>query len=405
MTNVKNTTSETERYANLIPMKEIQTIQDQLFPFFIYNNLRKTTPVRYDQTRECWDVFRYEDVHFILKNSKLFSSNRGIGNKKGNILKMDPPKHTKMRNLINKAFTPKAINELTQRIQDVTTFLLDQVKEKGTMDMIHDFAGPLPVIIIAELLGVPTKDRELFKTYSDILVAGAEDDSDEAFKVMMKKRQEGTMFLNEYFKEIIQERKSSPKDDLISLLLAAEIDGEKLTEEELLGFCILLLVAGNETTTNLIANAVRYMVEDTDIQEEVRTNLSLVPNLVEETLRFYPPIQAIGRIATEDVDIGGHTIRKGSQVISWVAAANRDEQKFVQPDRFMLERHPNPHLSFGFGIHFCLGAPLARLEAKVALSILLTSFSKLERVEHVELEPIQSPFVFGVKSLPIRWSL
>lgn len=405
MTTGKNTTSETERYANLIPMKEIQSIQDRLFPFSIYNTLRKTTPVRYDQTRACWDVFRYEDVHYILKNPKLFSSNRGVGNKQGNILKMDPPKHTKMRNLINKAFTPKAVNELTQRIQDVTTFLLDQVKAKGTMDMIHDFAGPLPVIIIAELLGVPTKDRELFKTYSDILVAGAEDGSDEAFKVMMKKRQEGTMFLNGYFKEIIQERQRSPKDDFISLLLAAEIDGEKLTEEELLGFCILLLVAGNETTTNLIANAVRYMVEDTDIQEQVRTNLSLVPNLVEETLRFYPPVQAIGRMATEDVEIGGYTIRKGAQVISWVAAANRDEQKFAQPDRFMLERHPNPHLSFGFGIHFCLGAPLARLEAKVALSMLLTSFSKLERVEHVELEPIQSPFVFGVKSLPIRLSL
>jgi cytochrome P450 len=192
---------------------------------------------------------------------------------------------------------------------------------------------------------------------------------------------------------------------LISLLLAAEIDGEKLTEEELLGFFILLLVAGNETTTNLIANAVRYMVEDPDTQEQVRTNPSLVPNLVEETLRFYPPIQAIGRVAMEDVEIGGHTIRKGSQVISWVASANRDEQKFEQPDHFILERRPNPHLGFGFGIHFCLGAPLARLEANKALSILANSFPKLEKVEQVELEPIQSPFVFGVKSLPVQWSL
>ncbi|MED1421020.1 cytochrome P450 [Bacillus smithii] len=405
MATAKKTSYETKRYANLIPMKEIQSVQDQLFPFTIYNTLRKKTPVRYDPIRECWDVFRYEDVHFILKNPALFSSNRGIDDKRNSILIMDPPKHTKMRNLINKTFTPKAVNELSQRIQDVTTSLLDQAKEKETLEMIRDFAAPLPVIIIAELLGVPAKDRELFKNYSDILVSGAEDDSDEAFNMMMKRRREGAKFLNDYFKEIIQERQRSPKDDLISLLLAAEVDGERLKEEELLGFCILLLVAGNETTTNLIVNAVRYMVEDTNTQETVRKNLSLVPNLIEETLRFYPPIQAIGRTATADVEIGGHTIRKGSQVISWVAAANRDEQKFEQPDRFMLERHPNPHLGFGYGIHFCLGAPLARLEAKVALSVLLTTFSKLELAKHTELEPIQSPFVFGVKSFPIQFSL
>ena len=405
MTTVKNAAEETERYANLIPMKEIQSVQDQLFPFPIYNTLRKTAPVRYDQTRECWDVFRYEDVYYVLKNHNLFSSKRGISDKRESILIMDPPKHTKMRNLINKAFTPKAVNELSQRIQDITNFLLNEVKSKGTMDMVHDFAGPLPVIVIAELLGVPTKDRELFKTYSDILVSGAENDLDESFQEMMKKRQEGVAFLTEYFQKMIQDRQKNPKDDLISLLLAAEMDGEKLTEEELLGFFILLLVAGNETTTNLIANAVRYMVEDPDTQEQVRTNPSLVPNLVEETLRFYPPIQAIGRVAMEDVEIGGHTIRKGSQVISWVASANRDEQKFEQPDRFILERRPNPHLGFGFGIHFCLGAPLARLEANKALSILANSFPKLEKVEQVELEPIQSPFVFGVKSLPVQWSL
>ncbi|MGG4042335.1 cytochrome P450 [Bacillus smithii] len=405
MTTAKKTAYETKRYANLIPIKEIQSVQDQLFPFTIYNTLRKTTPVRYDPIRECWDVFRYEDVHFILKNPTLFSSNRGIGDKRNSILIMDPPKHTKMRNLINKTFTPKAVNGLSQRIQDVTTSLLDQAKKKETMEMTRDFAAPLPVIIIAELLGVPAKDRELFKNYSDILVSGAEDDSDEAFNMMMKRRREGAKFLNDYFKEIIQERQKSPKDDLISLLLAAEVDGERLKEEELLGFCILLLVAGNETTTNLIVNAVRYMVEDANTQETVRKNLSLVPNLIEETLRFYPPIQGIGRTATADVEIGDHTIRKGSQVISWIAAANRDEKKFEQPDRFMLERHPNPHLGFGYGIHFCLGAPLARLEAKVALSVLLSTFSKLELAKHTELEPIQSPFVFGVKSFPLQFSL
>ncbi|WP_141433922.1 cytochrome P450 [Bacillus sp. 03113] len=399
------TTSKTDRYALLFPMKELQPTQDRLLPFSIYNTLRKTTPVRYDQTRKCWDVFRYEDVHYILKNPKLFSSKRDIGDIKESILTMDPPKHTKMRKLIDKAFTPKAVNKLTERIEDIAVFLLDQVKGKETVDFIYDFAGPLPVIVIAELLGVPTKDRGIFKTYSDMFITGAKNESDEELKVVMKKRQEGAQFLRGYFKEIIiQKQQNNTEEDLITLLLAADIDGEKLTEEELLSFCILLLVAGNETTTNLIANAVRYMIEDMDIQEKVRTNLSLVPNLVEETLRFYPPIQSIGRIATEDVEINGHMIPKGSQVVNWIASANRDEQKFVEPDRFILERHPNPHLSFGFGIHFCLGAPLARLEAKISLSKLLTSSSKLERGEITQLDPILSPFVFGVKNLPVRIS-
>ncbi|MGE1166062.1 cytochrome P450 [Peribacillus simplex] len=404
MTQEQKSTSAVEQYANLIPMREIDSNADQLFPFPIFNDLRQKSPVRYDESRSCWDVFRYEDVHFILKNPKMFSSERGSGTLQGSILTMDPPRHTKMRNLVNKAFTPKAVKDLTNKIEEVTLYLLDQVKEKATMDLVHDLAGPLPVIIIAELLGIPTKDRDLFKTYSDVLVEGAKDNSSEAFQRMTQKRKEGNEFLKDYFKKIIKERTNNPEEDLISLLIEAKIDGEKLTEEELLSFCVLLLVAGNETTTNLITNAVRYMTEDKKIQEQARTNLPLIPKLVEETLRFYPPIQAIGRIAKEHVKVGGKTIQKGEQVICWVASANRDEQKFAEPNRFTLERKLNPHLSFGFGIHFCLGAPLARLEAEVALVTLLSTFSKLEDVKGTKLEAIPSPFVFGVKSLPLKFT-
>ncbi|MGG3572479.1 cytochrome P450 [Bacillus gobiensis] len=391
-----------ERYATLIPMKELRSKEDQLYPFSVYGRLRKETPVRYDEGRDCWDVFRYDDVHFVLKNPKLFSSQRGGENFQGSILTMDPPRHSKMRNLVNKAFTPKAIRNLEKRIEDVTTYLIDQIKENERMDIVHDLAGPLPVIIIAELLGVPAKDRELFKTYSDILVAGAEDDSEKAFERMAQKRKEGSEFLRDYFIKIIEERKAHPEEDLISLLLSAEIDGEKLTEDEILAFSILLLVAGNETTTNLITNAVRYLVEDKKIQEQARADLSLIQNLVEETLRFYPPIQAIGRVAKEDVEIGGQFIQKGSQVVSWVASANRDEDKFEEADRFLLERKSNPHMSFGFGIHFCLGAPLARQEGAIVLSTLLKKFSDLSKFEETALEPIQSPFVFGVKNLLVQ---
>ncbi|MGG3640205.1 cytochrome P450 [Bacillus gobiensis] len=391
-----------ERYATLIPMKELRSKEDQLYPFSVYGRLRKETPVRYDEGRDCWDVFRYDDVHFVLKNPKLFSSQRGGENFQGSILTMDPPRHSKMRNLVNKAFTPKAIRNLEKRIEDVTTYLIDQIKENERMDIVHDLAGPLPVIIIAELLGVPAKDRELFKTYSDILVAGAEDDSEKAFERMAQKRKEGSEFLRDYFIKIIEERKAHPEEDLISLLLSAEIDGEKLTEDEILAFSILLLVAGNETTTNLITNAVRYLVEDKKIQEQARADLSLIQNLVEETLRFYPPIQAIGRVVKEDVEIGGQFIRKGSQVVNWVASANRDEDKFEEADRFSLERKSNPHMSFGFGIHFCLGAPLARQEGAIVLSTLLKKFSDLSKLEETVLEPIQSPFVFGVKNLLVQ---
>lgn len=397
----QNSKVKAERYWNVIPMKELYTKEDQLYPFSVYNRLREETPVRYDESRGCWDVFRYDDVHFVLKNPKLFSSERGGKSFQGSILTMDPPRHTKMRNLVNKAFTPKAIRNLEKRIEDVTMYLLDQVKGRS-MDIVHDLAGPLPIIIIAELLGVPAKDRELFKTYSDILVAGAKDDSDEAFQQMEQKRMEGHEFLKEYFNNIIAERMNHPEEDLISLLLAAEIDGEKLTEDEILTFSILLLVAGNETTTNLITNSVRYLIEDKAIQEQARKDLSLIPNLVEETLRFYPPIQAIGRIAKSDVEIGGQLIQKGSQVVSWVASANRDEEKFENPDRFSVVRKSNPHMSFGFGIHFCLGAPLARQEGAIVLSALLRTFSDLSKAEDKVLEPIQSPFVFGVKNLHVQ---
>lgn len=189
----------------------------------------------------------------------------------------------------------------------------------------------------------------------------------------------------------------------MTMLLQAEIDGEYLTEEQLIGFCILLLVAGNETTTNLIANAVRYLTEDSVVQQQVRQNTDNVANVIEETLRYYSPVQAIGRVATEDTELGGVFIKKGSSVISWIASANRDEDKFCKPDCFKIDRPSYPHLSFGFGIHFCLGAPLARLEANIALSSLLSMSACIEKAAHDEkLEAIPSPFVFGVKRLPVR---
>ncbi|ULL16288.1 cytochrome P450 [Paenibacillus sp. H1-7] len=391
-----------ERYANILPMEELNTPEKRLLPFTIYNNLRTTTPVRYDESRGCWDVFRYEDVHRILKDPATFSSVRKLA-ERDTILTMDPPRHTQMRALVNKAFTPKVVNDLAPHIASITQELLDAVASKGQMDTVHDLAVPLPVIVIAELLGVPPKDRHLFKEWSDILVKGPDVNTDEAFRQVMMEKAQAMKELNAYFAVILEERRQKPQEDLISLLLEAEVEGQKLTDEELLGFCILLLAAGNETTTNLITNAVRWLTEDQELQKQLQEQPELIPSFVEEVLRYYPPIQAIGRVVMQDVEIQGIPIKAGQQVVSWVAAANRDDNKFPDPDRFIVDRKPNAHLSFGFGTHFCLGAPLARLEGQVVLSHLLQRFHDIEFVSGSELQYIQSPFVFGVKQYPVRF--
>lgn len=394
----------TERYANIIPIAELDTIEKRLQPFPIYNKLRQITPVRYDISRDCWDVLRYEDVHRILKDPVTFSSNRDLSGKgTETILTMDPPRHSQLRALVNKAFTAKVISNLAPHIEIITNDLINSIKESDKMDIVHDLAVPLPVIVIAELLGVSPKDRKLFKEWSDILVKGPDENTDEALRQVMEEKAQAIRELNSYFAEIIEQRRTDPKKDLISLLLSAEIEGEKLNDKEILGFSILLLAAGNETTTNLIANAVRILTEDTALQQQLRENPELISSFIEEVLRFYPPIQAIGRVATCDTEISGKQIKKGDQVVSWVASANRDETKFSEPDVFIADRRPNAHLSFGFGIHFCLGAPLARLEGQIALRTIMERMQDIRYLTGTPLSYIQSPFVFGVKQYPITF--
>lgn len=385
----------------IVPMKEINSPEKAVSPFDTLNRLREEHAVRFDSDRNCWDIFRYENVHDVLKNASAFSSRRAISEKE-NLLITDPPRHTQLRSLVNQAFTPKAIAALEPHIGDIANDLIAS-STAGRMDMVRDFAGPLPVIVIAELLGVPASDRMLFKEWSDSTVKGPSENTEQAFQAVTAERKQAAERLTAYFVDIIKERKAQRKDDLVSLLLDAEIEGQKLDDQDLLGFCILLLVAGNETTTNLITNAVRLLTEQPDLQQVLKNDPASIPSAVEEVLRYYPPIQAIGRIAAEDTELGGQHIKAGSQIVNWVAAANRDGRKFDRPDAFVIGRKPNPHLSFGFGIHFCLGAPLARLEAKIALNLLLGRFDRISRSGHEQLQPIQSPFVFGVQSFPVKF--
>ncbi|MCW3792408.1 cytochrome P450 [Paenibacillus sp. LS1] len=390
------------KYANYIPIRELESLEERLSPFQVYAELRDNTPVRYDEHRECWDVFGYEDVKYVLKNPKLFSSARDRANT--SMLTTDPPKHKQLRDLVNQAFTPKAIEALAPRIQEITDELIAPHLSEGHMELIDDLAMPLPVIVIAELIGVPATDRQKFKDWSDVLVKGARNDSEEAFQELLEEKKRNTQELHTYFTGIMEERRLQPKDDLISLLLAAEIDGQQLTAEEVVGFCILLLAAGNETTTNLITNAVRILSEQPDLQQELREHPERITTAIEETLRYYPPIVAIGRVAKETVELNGQTIQAGEQVISWVGSANRDGAQFEHPEDFISDRKPNRHMGFGFGIHFCLGAPLARLEARVVLHTLLQHMERIQLVPGTDLQPIQSAFVFGVKHYPIQFN-
>jgi cytochrome P450 len=390
------------KYANMLRMTELDSKEKQLSPFGVLNQLRSESPVRYDESRNCWDVFRYEDVHRILKDPQTFSSVRGASANQ-NMLFLDPPKHHQLRDLVSKAFTPRAIQELSPRIQEIAEDLLAQVTG-NEMDIVKDYAIPLPVIVIAELLGVPAEDRAHFKLWSDVLVESAEDLSDEAFEQIIRKRMQTIGELTAYFKRILQTRMNDPKADLISALIQAEIEEEKLSESDIVNFCILLLAAGNETTTNLITNSVRVLTENQQIEKELLNNSGVIPGFIEEVLRYYPPIVAIGRVATVETKIGSSLIRKGDQVISWVGAANRDASKFSDPDVFILGRKPNPHLSFGFGIHFCLGAPLARLEGQIAIETLMKHFENFKLLPGSNIIPIQSSFVFGLKNYSVTFA-
>jgi cytochrome P450 len=364
--------------------------EQSLNPFPFYRHMRESQPVFYNQQRERWQVFRFAEVEQVLNNYAVFSSARRPT--RTNLLYMDPPRHRQFRALVTQAFTPRAVAQLADRITQIVTSLLDEVATTGMMDAIDHLAYPLPVIIIAELLGIPPEDRALFKAWSDAILPG---------RGHGQKRQQPAMI--NYFLRVIEERRKQPQDDLISALLQAQIDGEHLTQQELLGFCTLLLVAGNETTTNLIGNAILCFDEHPEMMEQLHAEPELLPSAIEEVLRFRSPIQHTARIALSDTMLGDQLIRAGQRVVAMIGSANRDETQFPNADRFDIERSPNRHLAFGHGIHFCLGAPLARLEAKIALSQLLQRFHELRRVTDVPLEPIENPVVYGVKHLPMTF--
>jgi cytochrome P450 len=388
-----------------------QSKKEQLHtPFDWYHTMRATEPVSKNPNWGSWQVFRYTDVVRVLSEHATFSSDghrmaqvEGFGGEDNpigsSILRMDPPRHRQLRNLVTQAFTPRMVAQLEPRITAITNELLDHVAAAGEMDVVRDLAYPLPVTVIAELLGIPPELREDFKRWSDAMVSGAEVLTEEGRNALLQEIQG----MYGYFTQVLEERRQHPQDDLVSALLEASVDGQHLSNLELLGFCGLLLVAGNETTTNLISNMILCFDEDPGVVERLRNDRTLVPGAIEEALRYYSPVKAMARITTTETMIGDQRIGPNEFIMAQIGSANRDETEFPDADRFDIEREPNRHIAFGRGIHFCLGAPLARLEAKVALNTMLDRLPGRWQVADRQLEMIKSFIVFGPKQLPMAW--
>ncbi|MEW4369034.1 cytochrome P450 [Paenibacillus kandeliae] len=398
-------TSNNEASAMLSPNMIVpQGVKDAGSAFAWYEQMRTEAPIHYDEQRRSWDVFRYDDVHRVMSDYKAFSSQtrrNADGQQSEMLLMMDPPKHKKYRSIVNQAFTLKAVAAMEPRIAQITHELLDPLQSNTEMDIIRDLSFPLPVIVIAELLGVREQDRELFKGWSDTLVEGFSG-TEETAQQLAARKQQASRELYGYFMQVIEQRKRQPQHDLVSALLAAEVEGEQLDLPHLLSFCLLLLVAGNETTTNLIGNAVICLTEEPGRWRALADNREQLDLAIEEALRFRSPVQGMVRKAVNDIEIGGQLIRRDDLVTAWIGSANRDEYKFTEADQYLMDRHPNPHMAFGMGVHFCLGAPLARLEARTALNVLLDRFPNLSREQGQELQLLPSPMVHGVHHLLVQ---
>lgn len=379
-----------------------------------FRRMREGEPASHDEKAGVWHVFRYADAVRILADSSatfssdfssLVSSQEDVDRFiKGNVLRKDPPQHRKLRALASKAFTPRVVAELAPRITAITNELLDAVRDSERIELVSDLAYPLPVIVIAELLGIPAEDRPMFGRWADGLVGPESQTSfipnDQRLQAMAVVMRE----MNSYCLDHIRRRRARPEDDLTSKLVAAEVDGQRLDDEEIVGFVGLLLLAGHVTTTALLGNAVLCLDEHPEAAAALRADPSGLRTAIEEVLRYRTPLAPIMRRTARQVEVGGHTIPGGRMVLAWLASANRDERQFLVPDRFDIRREPNAHLSFGHGIHFCLGAPLARLEARTALEIMLSRWSELSVGTGVEFHDARG--IFGARRLPLhlRWT-
>jgi len=398
-----------------LDLKAVANVQD---PFPVYRWLRVNEPVHWSSSLNAWAVTRYADVLEIFEQPIKFSadrfrkvdekyaSRRPAVQAVGAILAdwlvfRDPPDHTRLRSLLQKSFTPTQLEQSRERIQATIDGLLDLATAgRGEMDFIREIAFPLPATVIAVLLGAPTEDIELIKQWSDRLASylgGAVDGRDN-----FAEAREGVVQLAEYFRGLLQDRQRCSRDDLMSLMLRAEHEGERLSREEVVANCVLLLFAGHETTTNLLGNGLFHLLRHPEQAQLLARNPELMPSAVEEFLRYDGPVPATIKVVTEDTNWHGRTIRRGDMVLPFISSANRDPEQFPQPDVLDVQRMPNRNLAFAYGIHFCLGAPLARLEGQLTFETILRRLPGLALQSAV---PRWKPMIFlrGLESLPVTW--
>ncbi len=349
-------------------------------PYPTYDRMREKDPVHKMRLISAWALTRYEDVDMVLRDHRRFLKDDDIIEYRS-MLNSNPPDHTRLRAIVSKAFTPRSVAELHPRIERIVNGLLDDMEGEGRFDLIEKFAFPIPITVIAEMLGVPSEDMDKFEDWSNDISLVIEPYQTEEQEARVNRASEE---LFDYFEGIMEQRRREPRDDMITALMNAEEEGDKLTHDELLGTLLLLLVAGNETTRNLIGNGTLALLRFPDQLQRLRDNPDMLDSAVNELLRYDSPVQLDGRFAQEDVEIGDTRIQAGERVISAIGAANRDPAVFTNPNALDIARREKSHISFGRGIHHCLGAPLAMMEGRIAFAALLDRFSSIELVAEPE---------------------
>jgi pimeloyl-[acyl-carrier protein] synthase len=381
-------------------------------PYPFYRRLREQDPVHLSPLG-IWVLTRYDDAVMVLRDPRfgregmadLLEARLGLAadaSEPRDMLFRDPPDHTRLRALVSRAFTPRVVEAMRPHIQEIVDGLLDRLEAGHGMDVIEDLAYPLPVTVICEMLGVPTADQDVFKQWSADIARSLDAAILPAGSEVIPRGREARGALRGYLRSLIAARRKNPRHDLLSGLIAVEEEGNKLSEGELVSTCALLLVAGHETTVNLIGNGVLALLQHPDQQRALADDPALIQTAVEELLRYDGPVQRTGRMATADVEIGGKQIPRGSVVVAAIGAANRDPGHFSDPERLDITRRENRHIAFGFGIHFCLGAPLARIEGQVAISTLLRRIPGLKLVSDTP-QWRESSVLRGLKTLPVTF--
>jgi cytochrome P450 len=373
-------------------------------PYPTYARLRAEAPVYRSDEFDFWALSRHEDVLAAFRNVDSFSNSYGVSldpsafgpdaHRTMSFLALDPPKHTRMRSLVGKGFTPSKVNAMEDRIRQITLQHLEPALERGTFDFIEDFAGKVPMDVISELVGVPVADRAELRRLADLVLH-----RDDGVYDVPVEGMEAALTLVGYYQDMVDERRRTRRDDVPSALIDAEIDGDRLTDEEIVAFLFLMVVAGNETTTKLLGNAWYWGWRNPDQRAKPFADAARVADWTEETLRYDTSSQMLLRVARQPIELHGTTIDEGERVLLLVGSANRDESIFPDPDRYDIDRDTSKLVSFGSGRHFCMGAPLARLEARIALNELVSRVASYD-IDADGIQRVHSINVRGLSALP-----